>query len=99
MVGVPAGANARAAVSLVNGSGARNYANPASYRLRLLNPDGAEIVVTGTLPPFGHRLVWLDEAFAGLSAHLDDGFGTLLVQSNDADLNANLVVQWDDRAV
>ncbi len=96
---VPAGAKVRPAVLLVNGSGARDYANAADYRLRLLNPTGVEIVADGTLGPFCHQMVWLDEAFAEQSAHLDDTFGTLLVQSYDADLNANLIVVWRDQAV
>ena len=99
MAGVPTGANVRVAVLLVNGSGSRDYADTASFRLRLLNPAGAEIVADGTLRPFCHRLVWLDEAFADPSAYLDDAFGTLLVQSYDADLNANLIIVWDDSAV
>lgn len=99
MVGIPAGEQARPAILLVNGSGALDYTGVARFRLRLLSHNGTEIFVDGNLKSFAQQWVWLDECFPDMRTHLNDSYGTLIVQSKDADLNATLVVVWGGSAV
>jgi hypothetical protein len=99
LCGVAAGSDIQVATSVTNGSGDADYADAADAHLRLVAPDGTEITGHTRLPPFGHRLLWLDEVMPAWRRHLRDGYGTLIVQSSDADLNANLVTVRQGRTV
>ncbi|MCW5729820.1 MAG: hypothetical protein KIT20_03615 [Alphaproteobacteria bacterium] len=94
------GGGYRSALLVVNGSGRLDYAEAAGTEITVLNHDGAELSCHIEVPAFGWRLVWLDEAIPGLARHLaPTGVGTLLVQSGDADLNAQVVTLGDHGAV
>lgn len=91
--------NTRVALSLLNGSGNMAYNTMAQARLSLIAPDGHEYCAQITLKPFECTTVWLDDVMPQWRDYLDTGFGTVLVKSGNADLNANLVTVWNDRAV
>lgn len=94
------GGGYRSALLIVNGSGRLDYADAAAADISVLNHGGAELSSRVEISAFGWRLVWLDEAMPGLAGHLaPTGVGTLLVQSGDADLNAQVVTVGDHGAV
>ena len=99
LCGAAAGPNVQVAASVTNGSGDANYCEDSEVHLRVIAPDGTEIAGHTRLPAFGHRLLWLDEVTPAWREHLRQGFGTVIVQSSDADLNTNLITIRDGRTV
>ncbi|MCA3262814.1 MAG: hypothetical protein ING44_12805 [Telmatospirillum sp.] len=99
MCGVAAERGGSVGISCINASGRRSYSEPAEVVVRVLAEDGRELEHRADLAPFSHRMIWLDEVVAGWQKHLRQGFGCVVVQSFDADINANVVVKSGDRAV
>ena len=90
----------RTGVIVVNGSGRLNYRGVARTDLVVINNDGQRVVAQVTIPAFTWRMVWLDDMFPDLAAHLGhSGNGALLVQSGDADLNSQIVTTTPAGAV
>ncbi|MGE3149326.1 MAG: hypothetical protein AB7K04_09685, partial [Pseudorhodoplanes sp.] len=96
LCGICAGPNIRVGLSCVNGSGNIEYKDEAEIFVRLIAPDGTEIQGRSRLPAFTHRLLWLDDIIPDWRMHLDSGYGTVIAQSPDADINVNLVTLRDD---
>jgi hypothetical protein len=99
MCGIPMASEIAVGVSVTNGSGCAEYSELAEVSLRLIAPNGVEMQASTIIPGFSHRLLWLDEVMPEWRRHLPDGFGTLIVQSADADLNTNVVTVRKGRAV
>lgn len=89
----------RSGVLLVNASGYQEYGTTANAEISVLSPDGRTEAAECTVAAFTSRLIWLDELFFDLSAHLSEGFGTMLVQSRDADINCQMVTSTAEGAV
>ncbi|WP_374649750.1 hypothetical protein [Dongia sp.] len=90
----------RTGIVLANGSGRLNYRGTARTDIIVINNDGARIQARVSIPAFTWRMVWCDELFPALAGHLgESGNGTLLVQSGDADLNAQIVTTSQAGAV
>lgn len=90
----------RTGVLLLHGSGRLNYRSTARVDLIVINHEGARLQVRVSVPAFTWRMMWLDELMPNLAAHLgDSGNGALLVQSGDADLNADIVTTSPKGAV
>lgn len=82
----------RTGIVIINGSGRLNYRTSARVDLIVINNEGARIQARVTVPAFTWRMVWFDEMFPNLAAHLgSSGNGALLVQSGDADINSQIV--------
>src|SRR5262249_34936876 len=99
MCGIPAERDASVGVLLVNGSGHTEYSESAEVAIRVVSPNGSEVQATGTIPAFAHRLFWLDDLIPDWREYLAEGFGTVIVQSVDADLHSSLVTIRNARAV
>jgi len=94
------GGGCRTAVLAVNGSGWLGHKAPAHLELIVRNMQGDPVSGMVEIPAFCWKLIWLDELIPGLQAHLGDGgFGPLLAQSADGDLNCQLVTVNDKGAV
>lgn len=90
----------RTGLLVVNASGRKSYDVTASVQVTARNTAGAARHGSLSVPPFGWRLVWIDEIVPGLEHHLSpDGMGALLVQSGDADLCCQIVTVNAERAV
>lgn len=82
----------RTGIVIVNGSGRLSYHLNARVDLIVINNDGARRQARVTVPAFTWRMIWFDELFPDLAQHLGaSGNGALLVQSGDADVNAQIV--------
>ncbi len=82
----------RTGVALINASGRLNYRKSARTDLIVINNQGERIQKRVDIPAFAWGEFWFDELMPGLAEHLgSSGNGTLLVQSGDADLNAEII--------
>ncbi|WP_368413415.1 hypothetical protein [Dongia sp.] len=90
----------RTGIVLLHGSGRLNYRGTARVDLIVINNEGARMQVRVNVPAFTWRMAWLDELMPNLATHLGaSGNGALLVQSGDADLNADIVTTSPKGAV
>lgn len=99
LCGIVGEATDRVAIACVNASGRKGYATDAEIVVRVVAADGTQIEGRTSVGAFCYKLVWLDEVVSGWRANLAAGFGCLIVQSLDADLNASVVTIRADRAV
>jgi hypothetical protein len=82
----------RTGVLMVNGSGNLSHSTTATVRVRLHAASGASRAAEVELSPFTGRILWADELFDGLERFLgDNGYGTVLVTSADADVNCQIL--------
>jgi hypothetical protein len=82
----------RTGVFIANASGNLNYAMEARCEISAINHAGQRLSHLTALPPFGARIIWLDEVLPGLAAHLgESGIGALQVKSADADVTAHVI--------
>jgi hypothetical protein len=97
---VRTGRGFRTALLAVNGSGKIDYRRKAEVDVTVVNSKGVARTGSFTLPPFGWKLVWIDELLADLDAHLGGAeVGTLLVGAPTADLNCQVVTTSAQGAV
>jgi hypothetical protein len=90
----------RTSVLVVNGSGRLNYRRAARIDIIVINNAGARIQERATVPAFTWRMLDLDQMFPSLARHLgESGNGALLLQSGDADVNAQIVTTSPQGAV
>jgi hypothetical protein len=82
----------RTGVYVANASGNLAYDMPAEVEISAINNAGRRLSHYLTLPAFGARVVWLDDALPELGQHVGaSGIATLQVKSADADLNAHVI--------
>ena len=94
------GGGDRTAVLAVHGSGRVHYQSNAKLEIAVLNRAGARRAFEVDLPAFTWRLFWLDEGIDDLAFFLGDArTGPLLVVSQDADINCQILTVTADQAV
>jgi hypothetical protein len=82
----------RTGVFLANASGNLNYDMTARVEISAINNAGRRLSHFLTLPAFGSKIVWLDDALPDLAHHIGpSGVATLQVKSPDADLTAHVL--------
>lgn len=82
----------RTGVFVANASGNLAYDMAARVEISALNTDGDRLSHHVTLPPFGARIVWLDDVMPDLGRHVGPGgIAALQVKSADADLTAHVI--------
>jgi hypothetical protein len=99
MCGISTSANTRVGISLANASGNLRYQTSADCIFKIIGLNGREVSAGATLPAFGCETFWLDDLFDDWRSLLPEEQGTVIVESADADLNANLVTVHDTRSV
>lgn len=82
----------RTGVFVANASGNLNYDMQARIEISAVNNAGERLSYRITLPPFGTRLIWLDDVMPGLAQHVgSSGMAALQVRCADADLTAHVL--------
>lgn len=88
------------AVVAVHGSGRINYKQKAKLKIAVYALDGSSREAEVSVPSFTARLIWLNELWPDLASFLGpNGIGPLLVTSQDADINCNIVTTSTDGAI
>jgi hypothetical protein len=83
-----------------HGAGWLGHRGTAHIDVTVRNLKGDPISASTQVQAFCWRAIWLDELFPDLANHLTpDGFGPVLVQCQDADLNCQLLTVNDQGAV
>jgi hypothetical protein len=83
----------RTGLALVNGSGNMNYKITASCQIKVFNSMGLSIHRTVVLKPFESITAWFDDLFLNLDDFLIGGYGSCIISSMDADLNAQIYTE------
>jgi hypothetical protein len=78
-------------LSLLNGSGNINYKRISTITVSLINELGEIISFKVKLIPFVCNTFNLEEYKDNWKKHFKKGYGNIIVTSNDADINANLI--------
>jgi hypothetical protein len=82
----------RTGVYVANASGNLRYDMEAAVEISAINHAGRRLSHFTSLPPFGSRLIWLDDELADLVRHVGPtGLATLQVKSADADLTSHVI--------
>jgi hypothetical protein len=89
----------RTGVVVAHAGGRLDYEADASVDVRYFRADGESLGATSTLHSFTSALWWLDEILPDIAAFSPEGYGTVIVSSLDADLNAQVVTSTSAGAV
>ena len=90
----------KTALLLVNASGYLGYDLPAEVKVTLFDKSKQIDSVDLKMDAFTHKFIWLDELFNDLDKKLGrSGYGAVLIQSKNADINAQMVSRYKDKGL
>jgi hypothetical protein len=89
----------KTAILLVNGSGNLNYKTEAKAVVSVYDPSGNCESKTIQIPAFDFSVIWLHELFPHLDELLKEGRGSVVIQSNEADMNAQIFTTSENGSV